>query len=264
MFGLHSMLRNTGGLPPGDRSTSEEGVSEWDALAGEWDDMAAGYTKCFIRHCVRHNLLPIAGSEKGTIIRIVDFGCKTGLFMEHLIAYYKKIAPSAFSLQVIAMDASTAMIRIVQEKIRNYEWNNNDDSNKINVTAICTRLHALPPQPEDSEVRALLYEWQGTVDLVVASSVLTYLPTTAHSSTMMELSKLLKPHVGRFIHSDWSIRSDSSVVEDTIPVPLHEAASLYAMGHLRMVSTEIVQWNIPYCNGQPVLTGVAIRDEEEA
>jgi hypothetical protein len=151
---------------------------------------------------------------------------------------------------------------------------------KINVTALCTRLHSLPQTPEeDSELRALLNEWQGTVDLVVASSILSYLPTTAHASTMMELSKLLKPHVGRFVHSDWSTRSDESAVdeEDAMNNPLEAeyrqirnaltpemAASLYSMGHLRMESTEIVQWNIPYCNGQPVLIGVAVREVEDA
>ena len=259
----------------GNPNSEEEDVSEWDALAGEWDDIASGYTKCFFRHCLQHSLIPTTSSStlspaEPTTIRIVDFGCRTGLFIECLIEHYTKtdVPPEHVSIQILGIEASSSMIRVVQEKIRNYEWN--ADESKISVTAICTRPHSLPPE---SEIRCLLNEWHGTVDFIFACSVLSYLPTSTLAPTMIELSKLLKPCEGRFVHSDWLHDDPSSYIspvvdprsEDLVPVrsaiTIDLAICIFPLADLRMVSREIVQWNTSYCNGQSVQIGVAVRDD---
>jgi SAM-dependent methyltransferase len=317
-------------------------IGEWDALAGEWDDIAAGYATCLFHHCVRHQLLPsvatttttpattttnttttditslpqedpsastgtmttIGEPRENEIIRIVDFGCGTGLFIERLVEYYctnhndNDGGHNTVAVQILAMDASSAMIRAVQEKIRNYGWN----TDRITVTAIhgiiLPDVMSLPEVQNDivetnrnhpnSSIRQLLQEWEGTVDLTIASSVLSFIPNDDLPATMMELSKLLKPQCGgRFLHSDWTVselgiptseasatapddqrhnehEGDDDVRRTSVPMTKERALAIYQMGiHLKMESIQTVHWKVQnqYSLVQPVLIGVAVRYE---
>jgi SAM-dependent methyltransferase len=319
-------------------------IREWDALAGEWDDIAAGYATCLFHHCVRNQLLPsvatttttpattttttttattitslpqedssastgaltaIGEPRENEIIRIVDFGCGTGLFIERLVEYYctnddDDGGHNTVAVQILAMDASSAMIRAVQEKIRNYGWN----TDRITVTAIHGIIMpdgmSLPEVQNDivetnrnhhpnSSIRQLLQELEGTVDLIIASSVLSFIPNDDLPATMMELSKLLKPQYdcGRFLHSDWTVsefeiptseatatapdeqmhnehEGDDDVRRTSVPMTKERALAIYQMGiHLKMESIQTVHWKVQnqYSLVQPVLIGVAVRYE---
>jgi SAM-dependent methyltransferase len=254
------------------RLPSRRQEEEWDDVAGEWDDIAFEYTKCLYQYILlQKNILPPyrnnnnhnAGNyiNKGNpnntidnnttgIIRIIDFGCGTGLLIERFIQYFtKQQSQQHLTIQqqqleeqhrypkvhIIGIDTSVSMIRIVREKIRNYGWNDNPD--QIFVYAFHANLsHSIqysstsitkdddvnvnmPSFPNTGgsnntsdrnkininiELQTLLQEWENKVDLIVASSVLSYLPTFELSNTIQIFSYLLKPKIGHLIHSEWT------------------------------------------------------------
>jgi hypothetical protein len=65
-------------------SPQEKVNQEWDAMAGEWDDMASGYAPGFFCLLWKHTGLdPKDDSSK--LEAVVDFGCGTGLMTkQHL------------------------------------------------------------------------------------------------------------------------------------------------------------------------------------
>lgn len=163
---------------------------------------------------------------------MLDFGCGTGLLTEVLQNEVSK---------VICIDAAPLMVEQVEEKIRAREWNN--------VNAYCFALAYLNETEENirQEIQALY----GKVDLVVASSVLSFIPPEDLQETMKVVGSLLRPNGGVLCHSDWpeSDQHPDGLTEES-------AMKLYEMAGLEKKSTSIVSFDMM---GQecPVFVGVA-------
>ena len=107
-------------------TTQEHVNTEWNCMAGEWDDnpQVHAYSDQFfkilcdiINDYYNNDYLDLGSSSstsssKNTNITIVDFGCGTGLLTEKLI---KKLPNNA---KIICLDAASAMIDLVQQKIQ--------------------------------------------------------------------------------------------------------------------------------------------------
>ena len=138
---------------------------EWDEYAEGWDsneDVIAYSERAF-------NSLLVAVNLNG--LRVLDFGCGTGLLTE-------KISPLA--KEIVALDPSEKMISILIDK-------------KLpNVTAVAEEL-------SESLIKGnkLFLE---KFDLVVASSVCSFLPE--YEKTLSQLKSLLVPG-GAFVQWDW-------------------------------------------------------------
>ena len=144
---------------------------EWDSMAGEWDDLASGYRDGLVGLWDQHDLIQ-------SDLTVVDFGCGSGLLTEKLRLRVKK---------VICIDASPLMMEQVRRKILQGQWDNGEAQ-----SAILSEM--------SHEVQQEMEELYGTVDLTVASSVLSFIPDLA--GTVKVLGKLLK-NGGKLVHSDW-------------------------------------------------------------
>ena len=208
-------------------SAQEEVSKEWNAMAGEWDDLAASYRDGFV-----NVLWERTGLTPDSLV-VVDFGCGTGLLTESLQNKASK---------VICIDAAPLMIRQVQGKIRAREWKH--------VEAHCAALAHLHQSPES--VQEDLKEMNGKVDLVVASSVFSVIPKQDISHTMKAIGELLRPGGGVLCHSDWPKTDENpdGMIEES-------ATKLYEMAGLEKQST-IVSMNI-MGEEHPVFVGVAVK-----
>lgn len=212
--------------------TEQEKINEeWNSMAGEWDDLASDYAKSF------YDLLRAKSTvDMESKPTVVDFGCGTGLLTELL---YKDCS------RVVAVDASSSMIRVLKEKIR--------DKELPNVQAACVTLSQV--ETDDSIEAAtrelILDDLKGSVDLIVASSVMNFIPKSDLDATLHILGSMLKPG-GIFCHSDWP----ESEGHHPDAMTLEKAEQMYQVAGLVTVSTEIVRDS----NGTPnsdVFFGVA-------
>jgi cyclopropane fatty-acyl-phospholipid synthase-like methyltransferase len=151
---------------------------------------------------------------------VLDFGCGTGLLTEVL---QKKAA------QVICVDAAPLMVEQVEEKIRAREW-----KNVKAYTAVLARLEQSPPS-----VKQDLEAWNDKVDLVVASSVFSFIPQQDLPGTMKKLGELLKSNGGVLCHSDWP-KSD----EHPDGMTEESALKMYEMAGLEKKSTTVISMNM--------------------
>jgi predicted TPR repeat methyltransferase len=192
-------------------SAQEKITREWDGLAGEWDDLASGYVRDVYRLLLDQSLLKYAQNGQ-----ILDFGCGTGLLTDKLRIHASKI---------LAIDASSQMIRVLQEKMRSDEWEN--------VTAVVAVL-AQVDSAGDETIKRAFAEFENSIDLVVASSVMTFLPDEDLEATMRAIGRFLRPG-GVFCHTDWP-QSDDKHPEG---MNNEKAEKIYAMADLKMQSMNI-------------------------
>lgn len=189
---------------------------EWDAMAGEWDDIASQYGVTFYQLLQRtlknesifhdnHNKKPI----------VIDFGCGTGIITEKL---------QKASSQIICIDASTNMIELLIDKIRDYDWNN--------VVAYAIVLGHL----DENTFQDMFHNIIGTIDLIIASSVMSYIPNEDYEITMMYLGRLLKSG-GYFFHTDLVYDEDNNPNGMTI----EKANRLYNAGGLQEKTIQITK-----------------------
>jgi SAM-dependent methyltransferase len=204
---------------------------EWDGMAGEWDDLAGCYANGFFKMlCKTTGLDP--SDLQGAII--VDFGCGTGL----LTAKLRRIAA-----RVVGIDASPKMIEMLQDKILTREWDN--------VQALSAALGNI--SEVDESVRKVVDELEGKVDLVVASSVLTFIPPEDVEATMSAIGRLLKPG-GIFCHSDWP----KSEAKHPGAMTEEKATRFFGMAGLQVESTQIIKMSMGVGDSDPeVFVGVA-------
>jgi 2-polyprenyl-3-methyl-5-hydroxy-6-metoxy-1,4-benzoquinol methylase len=148
----------------------------WDEQAGTWDEDAAvrAYSEGAFSSLLR---LAADGLLKLDGARILDFGCGTGLLTE-------KLSPRAES--VVALDTSTAMIQVLNDKAAALGL--------ANVETI-----AAPLQKAMSANPRLFGQ---KFDLVACSSVLAFLDD--YPETVRELGQLLCPG-GVFVQWDWEL-----------------------------------------------------------
>jgi len=155
--------------------------TEWDKYAEGWDsnnDVIAYSEQAF---------MSLSDSINLHGLRVLDFGCGTGLLAE-------KISPIASEL--VALDPSEKMISILADK-------------KLpNVTVVPAQLS----KNLIAENKLFLYKF----DLIVASSVCSFLPEL--ESTLVLLKSLLVQG-GTFIQWDWLAtegHSDYGLSRETI------------------------------------------------
>lgn len=207
-----------------DRTMSEQEQvnQEWNEVAGEWDDMAAGYATAFYG-----KLWEVTGLSDPSNLKVMDFGCGTGLLTSKL----QKDCAS-----VIAIDAAPKMVEVLKEKIRSREW-----SNVQGTEAVLAR---------DS---SMLLSHDGSLDLVVASSVMTFIPHDDLDETMEVIGRLLKPG-GFFVHSDWPMAEGKQEKE---VMTKEKALRMYEKGGMVLGSNSIVGFCMDESHSFEVYLGVA-------
>ena len=144
----------------------------WDDHASEWDDDPAVRTyaaAAFER--LRSEIPRLEG------LRVLDFGCGTGLLTEAL---------AATSPFLVALDPSQKMIDVVERKKAKHGWQNVRPCSATLDTALVSN-------PE-------LFS-QG-FDLIVCSSVCAFVPD--YPATVHALASLLAPG-GLFVQFDWEL-----------------------------------------------------------
>jgi len=144
----------------------------WDEYAEVWDDMASDYAAAafgsLVDVMVRHDR-----SLRG--LRVLDFGCGTGLLTERLAAECDS---------VVALDTSSAMIQVLCEKIR--------DRPLSNVCAV----------GESIESAVLSEPFAKPFDLIVCSSVCAFVDDYPHLA--VTLTELLA-EAGILAQWDWEL-----------------------------------------------------------
>ncbi|KAG7355789.1 type 11 methyltransferase [Nitzschia inconspicua] len=204
--------------------------NEWNSMAGEWDDLASGYRDSFVKLLWEYTKLN--SSDKRVV---VDFGCGSGLLTEVM----RRTSPES---QYICIDAASEMVRVLQDKMRSGDWKN--------VKAYCVSLCNFESAAHD--IRTDLVALQGKVDLVVASSVINFIPSNDLAATMKAVGSMLKPG-GLFCHSDWpkSQESPDGFTNE-------KAEEVYHMGGLAKQSTAVVQMETVH-HRREVFLGVAVK-----
>lgn len=217
-------------LPQKELSTQEKVTAEWDAMAGEWDDMAAPYARAFYQR--------LASTRNNTAgLVVVDFGCGTGLLTALL-------QPNV--LQVVGVDVSTKMVEVLRDKIQSKAW--------TNVQAVAAVLGKLEEAPSD--VRELIESLYGKVDLIVASSVLTFVPDQDMESTCRVLGRLLKDSMGLLVHSDWP----KSEAKHPDAMTEEKAVQIYTAAGLKAETMEVFAMDMGDSQTVDVFWGVAKKE----
>ncbi|WP_029934704.1 class I SAM-dependent DNA methyltransferase [Thiomicrospira pelophila] len=143
---------------------------EWDEYAEGWDsnsDVISYSAKAF-------DSLSKVVDIKG--LRVLDFGCGTGLLTERI---------SPLAKEIVALDTSNKMISILNQK------------KLVNVVALTDEL-----------TESLVNEgdlFSNKFDVVVASSVCAFLP--CFEDTLSLIKSILKPN-GTFVQWDWLAEID--------------------------------------------------------
>mmetsp|Transcript_123269 Transcript_123269/g.343816 ORF Transcript_123269/g.343816 Transcript_123269/m.343816 type:complete len:227 (-) Transcript_123269:48-728(-) len=216
------------------RKTQEDINNEWNAMAGEWDDLASGYRNAFAKI-----LWEQTGLDPTAKRVVVDFGCGTGLLTDSL----RRMSPSS---QFICIDAAPSMVRVLEEKIQSFGWD-------TNVRAHCVALASTDSAEET--IRKDLEALKGSVDLVVASSVMSFIPSGDLPGTMKAIGELMKPETGLFCHSDWPKSEESPDGFDE-----EKAKKMYAMGGLEAKSSFLTKVHMGGSNEGDVFVGVAVKN----
>ena len=147
----------------------------------EWDDHAVGWNANNDVRIFAEKAFDSLGRKIAPLmpnladVRILDFGCGTGLLSE-------KLAP--LCRHIVAVDTSAKMTGVLRNKVI--------DDGIENITPLQTAINtaAVSEHPE------LTVKF----DLIVASSVCNFLPD--YEATLRDLSSMMKPG-GYFVQWDW-------------------------------------------------------------
>jgi predicted TPR repeat methyltransferase len=160
-------------------SPDDDMAEHWEAHAKMWDrDEQAHFfaNQAFASLLEQVDLHQDVDKRR----RVLDFGCGTGLLTE-------KLAPLVRG--VVAVDTSPAMLNVLRNK------------HLENVDIHCANI-------DDDSVRSAA-RWFGDFDLIVASSVCSFLPS--YETTLGVLAQALNPS-GVFVQWDWLL--DHEVDDD--------------------------------------------------
>ena len=205
-------------------------------MAGEWDDLASKYRDGFLKLLWEHTRLDPTASRT-----VVDFGCGSGLLTEAM----RRLSTNDDSSKFVCIDAAPAMIQAVHDKIKSGGWDN--------VRAYGVAL-ANYETAGDDEIKEALDAMKGTVDLIVASSVMSFVPADDLPATMKVLGAMLKPG-GIFCHSDWP----QSAEKHPNGFTEKKAKEMYQMGGLTYQSSTVVEMDMGQGYKGEVFLGVAIK-----
>lgn len=206
-------------------------TSEWNSMAGEWDDVAGGYRDQFVKLLWEETGYSTADSRKDLVV--LDFGCATGLLAETIRVDVK---------HYIGVDAADQMVEVFNDKIRAGDWQN--------VDVHCVVLAQLDEakQATKKAMEALM----GKVDIVTASSVLNFIPKEDMRATVKILGRFLKPG-GLLCHSDW-IKSGEypDGMDEEKAKDIHEKAGLQPVTMKQLSLHKLGQ-------DAPIFLGVAMK-----
>jgi 2-polyprenyl-3-methyl-5-hydroxy-6-metoxy-1,4-benzoquinol methylase len=150
-------------------------ASEWDDYAADWDgnnDVQIYAQNAFASW--KEKVAPLYANT--STLKVLDFGCGTGLLTLKLAACCK---------QVVAVDTSKKMLDVLKRKLA--------QSNVENIATLAVSI--------DADAIEANPELLGEFDLVVASSVCSFVPD--YPSTLSVLSSIMKPGAF-FAQWDWS------------------------------------------------------------
>lgn len=153
---------------------------DWDTHADGWDDDPRVRAYAAKAHEALTRLLgQLDVALSG--LRVLDFGCGTGLLTEAL-------AQSCAA--VVGLDPSTKMLAVLRAKIDTHAW---------------AHVHTIAGTLEQALARAP-QQLQTPFDVVVCSSVCAFVPD--YPATVQRLASMLKPR-GVFVQFDWE-RDDTA------------------------------------------------------
>ena len=145
------------------------GVSaDWDEFAADWDDDPAARAYASAASGSLVGLLD-ERNQRLADMRVLDFGCGTGLLAEHLV--------DAGVASIDAVDTSQAMLDVLEDKRVRAGWDH------------VRTAQQLPAAPDG-------------YDLVVCSSVCSFLPD--YPGTVAQLAASLVAG-GTFVQWDWEL-----------------------------------------------------------
>ena len=158
--------------------------NEWDDYADDWDgnEDVRLYAECAFSSW-EEKVAPLYADMSE--IRVLDFGCGTGLLTEKL---------ATCCGQVVAVDTSEKMVAVLSQKLAL--------SNAENIVASHVSI--------DTEAIRANPELFGEFDLIVASSVCSFLPD--YPSTLTVLSSIMKPGAF-FVQWDWMAQMPAEKIE---------------------------------------------------
>eukprot|EP00055_Hartaetosiga_balthica_P012214 m.58642 g.58642 ORF g.58642 m.58642 type:complete len:226 (+) comp7873_c0_seq2:79-756(+) len=165
-------------------------MSEWDECADGWekDKIVIEYSKKAYASLVDTGI--VANLKKyESKVRVLDFGCGTGLLTETLI---KEFHHQKGGVEVVALDSSQKMIDILNGK------------RLESVTTIASELSQTLIEKNDC--------LQAKFDVIIASSVMAFVPN--YTETLSLLKGLLKEG-GHLVHWDWLKESNSGCEKET-------------------------------------------------
>ena len=225
-------------------SVEQDNVNkDWNEMASSWDDMGGPkqYRDAFVAK-LEATLPDLFATSKDRPLTILDFGCGTGLLTEALRE--KSSSPGS---QFIMIDPAIDMTKVVQDKISTRGWN---DNTKVYCIALSNIDDAA-----NSEIKKELKALRGKVDVIVASSVMSFIPKADLAKTMQVLGELLKPGTGTFVHSDWPYDAKDNLDGFTE----QSSKAMYEMGGLTLKSSEVTQFKMggPTDEAGDVYFGVA-------
>ena len=192
-------------------------TKEWDEMADSWDGVAFSYRDSLCKQLF--GLLGLDDKEGSVPVEsmtVLDFGCGSGLLTEWLQPQVKR---------VISIDVSPLMVAKVKEKIEKHSW--------TNVEAY-TAVLSEPDQYADN-VRMVLEDLDGQVDLIVASSVFGFVLDL--DTTMQKLKTLLKPKTGIVCHSDWPLDKEHTPTGFTE----EKGLAMFAKAGLKVMTTQTIK-----------------------
>ena len=138
------------------------------------------------------------------------------------------------------------MARVLNDKIKAGEWRN---VKAYNVALANYQDISKIYEDVTRDIDSL----KGTIDLVVASSVMSFIPAEDLPSTMKTLGDLLKSG-GLLCHSDWAKSKDN-----TDGFTEEKADEMYAMGALKKVSFLLTSMKVGESCERQAYVGVAIK-----
>jgi SAM-dependent methyltransferase len=217
--------------------------NEWNAMAGEWDDLASKYRDGFMSLLLQVQETKSLFSFNNDDITIVDFGCGTGLLTEGM----RQALPSTTKSKFVCIDAASSMVQSLRDKVRAGDWDN--------VQTYNVGLSHYDNESGDETTKAAIDDLKGTVDLIVASSVISFIPPDDLSATMKVLGAMLKPGGGVLCHSDWP-QNDQQHPDGFTD---EKAEAIYQMAGLTKKSSLVTTIDMGGGHRGDVFFGVAVK-----
>ena len=222
-------------------------------MAGEWDDLACQYAPAVWQQWLQPQIiahLKQQQQQQTAELLLLDFGCGTGMLIEQIFEHKDALLEHCSSITILAVDASTAMLAVLNEKIRSCGWN--DETSDIKVISHHWKLGS-------DSADQFMAQYTHSVHILLASLVLSYIPPAETPTMMQALQRLLVPRAV-LLQTDWPPATGATPPADH-PMTLERARELYASGGFVPITVDIRPLRMAPGNAPDILFGVAILPE---